>query len=657
MSGLRLISTACSVLLLLSACGGAGGGGDAPTSATYTIGGTITGLTGSVTLQNNGGDSLTLIANGAFSFSTKVSAGSAYAVKVTVQPEVPDCVVNKGSGNATANVTDISIVCAISPATRFIPLRAERPGSVYCDIICAYYIEGLYVVSTKNVEHAPVQVTAEAIDAIAVVPEHTVSAGATVTGARPAALVYRTNSSGADGDYLWVVDLSGGSNLVPRRLGALKVRSVFEGSPAIVPALCDTKLILQKLDDPESAFLIVRLGDDAEGPCSGNLRSVMIRLSDSPTTEPLPVPVGAGNLQPLYRPDATLAGIVGFDPNGQGVVFFSDATFATSHPLFRTPVLFDSLRDGQYVASSGSTWTDLMGSQTFAIIATDDGNYGRTLYRIDYDGSSHLLYDLSEAWDTPSRIGANVYVQDLVATNPDVLRLMRIPVNGSAPQSWMTNGPDANCYAVDAVAGVIGQNLIVWRTCWVGTQLTASHVLSLSGPTSGAVMPIASYPGELANVSVAQDRVLVSFISESALSTPLTPLQDYATAVLDSAGSVVLPKAPGAFLSFHGDPSDTLLQVRDVTGPGLQNGVLYKLALGSPAAPSVSRLEYPDTSPALVPMDAFGLNSTAIAPGLVYCTFVDQTTFNYAAIVDVARGRVVKINPSGVNLHLIRVVQ
>jgi hypothetical protein len=71
----------------------------------------------------------------------------------------------------------------------------------------------------------------------------------------------------------------------------------------------------------------------------------------------------------------------------------------------------------------------------------------------------------------------------------------------------------------------------------------------------------------------------------------------------------------------------------------------------------VSRLEYPDTSPALVPMDAFGLNSTAIAPGLVYCTFVDQTTFNYAAIVDVARGRVVKINPPGVNLHLIRVVQ
>ena len=40
----------------------------------FTIGGTITGLSGTVVLQDNGGDNLTLTADGTFTFSTGLGA-------------------------------------------------------------------------------------------------------------------------------------------------------------------------------------------------------------------------------------------------------------------------------------------------------------------------------------------------------------------------------------------------------------------------------------------------------------------------------------------------------------------------------------------------------------------------------------------------------
>ena len=46
-----------------------GGDGTAPIAGTYSIGGTISGLTGTVVLENNGGDDLSISANGTFTFS------------------------------------------------------------------------------------------------------------------------------------------------------------------------------------------------------------------------------------------------------------------------------------------------------------------------------------------------------------------------------------------------------------------------------------------------------------------------------------------------------------------------------------------------------------------------------------------------------------
>jgi Galactose oxidase, central domain/Kelch motif len=87
-------------------------------SVTATIGGMVSGLASanSVILQNNGGDSLTVTANGAFTFKTAVTGTGAYAVTVLTQPATPNqiCTVSNGSGNATANVTNVSVTCVLA---------------------------------------------------------------------------------------------------------------------------------------------------------------------------------------------------------------------------------------------------------------------------------------------------------------------------------------------------------------------------------------------------------------------------------------------------------------------------------------------------------------------------------------------------------------
>ncbi len=84
------------------------------TTDRFTIGGTISGLAGTVILQDNGGDNLTVTTNGTFAFATPVASGAAYAVTVLTEPSSPTqvCTVTSGAGNvAAADVTSVQITC------------------------------------------------------------------------------------------------------------------------------------------------------------------------------------------------------------------------------------------------------------------------------------------------------------------------------------------------------------------------------------------------------------------------------------------------------------------------------------------------------------------------------------------------------------------
>ena len=107
---LRLIGSVTVLALLLVACGGGGSGGSGPPSA-FTVGGVVSGLVGTgLVLRDNGGDALTVNANGAFTFAMKIASGGAYNVTATA-PQGETCAVTGGAGTATADVTSVTVSC------------------------------------------------------------------------------------------------------------------------------------------------------------------------------------------------------------------------------------------------------------------------------------------------------------------------------------------------------------------------------------------------------------------------------------------------------------------------------------------------------------------------------------------------------------------
>jgi serine/threonine-protein kinase len=106
---------------ILAACGG--GGGAAPT---YTVGGTVSGLSGSgLVLRNNGGSDRTITASGPFTIANSVASGTTYDVIAQAQPSgfTDACVVSNGSGTVgSANVANVIVSC--HPAAAEVTLLA-----------------------------------------------------------------------------------------------------------------------------------------------------------------------------------------------------------------------------------------------------------------------------------------------------------------------------------------------------------------------------------------------------------------------------------------------------------------------------------------------------------------------------------------------------
>src|SRR5580704_3586798 len=112
-----LLVLTIGALLSFAACGGGGTGVIHPTPANYTIGGTVSGLSGTVVLQDNGGNNLSATGNGPFTFTTPISSGGAYNVTVLTEPAGQICAVTSGTGTATANVSNVQVLCTTGTTT------------------------------------------------------------------------------------------------------------------------------------------------------------------------------------------------------------------------------------------------------------------------------------------------------------------------------------------------------------------------------------------------------------------------------------------------------------------------------------------------------------------------------------------------------------
>jgi len=106
------VGNVCVAALLaasLAACGGSSNG-------SATISGTVTGLAAntSVTLTDNGSDTVTVTANGSFKFANSVPSKATYNVAVSKQPTGQTCAVSYGSGVVDYSgdgISNVSVVC------------------------------------------------------------------------------------------------------------------------------------------------------------------------------------------------------------------------------------------------------------------------------------------------------------------------------------------------------------------------------------------------------------------------------------------------------------------------------------------------------------------------------------------------------------------
>jgi hypothetical protein len=90
--------------------------GGSSTPSSYSIGGTVSGLSGTVVLQDNGGDDLTVSSDGSFTFVTPVASGAGFSVTVKNNPSGRTCSVSGAVGKvAAANVTSVQVTCTASP--------------------------------------------------------------------------------------------------------------------------------------------------------------------------------------------------------------------------------------------------------------------------------------------------------------------------------------------------------------------------------------------------------------------------------------------------------------------------------------------------------------------------------------------------------------
>ncbi|WNM28001.1 FG-GAP repeat protein [Demequina capsici] len=119
MSALLVIALGLWWALRSGADGGTAESGAAAASAaaSYSVGGSASGITGSLVLQNNLGDDLSLTADGDFDFATALDEGGAFSVTVLSAPEGQTCTVDNAQGTIQgADVTDVAVQCVTDGA-------------------------------------------------------------------------------------------------------------------------------------------------------------------------------------------------------------------------------------------------------------------------------------------------------------------------------------------------------------------------------------------------------------------------------------------------------------------------------------------------------------------------------------------------------------
>lgn len=122
---------------MVAACGGGSG-------VAYTVGGIISGLTGSVVLES-GGVSKSFSTNGAQTLTAPIPDGTSYNLTVRTQPTGQTCTVSNGLGTVHADVSNVLVSCVSATRTYATVSTLVNTSLTYAEGIAADAAGNLYV--------------------------------------------------------------------------------------------------------------------------------------------------------------------------------------------------------------------------------------------------------------------------------------------------------------------------------------------------------------------------------------------------------------------------------------------------------------------------------------------------------------------------------
>jgi hypothetical protein len=290
-------------------------------SSTFTIGGTVSGLNSgtSVTLLDNGTDSLTVTANGAFTFNTKLATGAAYKVTVGTQPTGETCTVTNGSGTVgSANVTNVAVACSSSTGgggAYWIPYSAfPTPG------VTPPGKNGLFLIPSDKLSSspAPTFVTTDTTQLLGIGTKITVTGG--VATYSPQLMMYGdTDSTGIT--RVFGLTLAGTSTVpTPTQISNLAVPSGQQICSLGASSETD-------VTQPTTLFAVIEVGTLAQCSASGGTFEV-VHYTDSSTTAPVVVSINTTEINSVFQ-NGKLVGLLLFDATTSSFDLYANDTFTS----------------------------------------------------------------------------------------------------------------------------------------------------------------------------------------------------------------------------------------------------------------------------------------------------------------------------------------
>ena len=428
-----------------------------PVGPTYSVGGSLSGLSsGSVVLQDNGGDDLSVSANGPFTFATKLASGAAYAVTVKTNPSGQTCSVSNGSGTVgSANVTSVSVACTTVPT---------------------YSVGG----SLSGLSSGSVVLQDNGGDDLSVSANGPFTFATKLASGAAYAVTVKTNPSGQ------TCSVSNGSGTV----GSANVTSV-----SVACTTVPTYSVGGSLSGLSSGSVVLQDngGDDlsvsANGPftfatklASGAAYAVTVKTN--PSGQTCSVSNGSGTVGSANVTNVAVSCAAATGPSGLVAAYGFDEGSGTS--------VTDASGNGNNGTISNATWA-----------AT--GKYGKAL---QFNGSSatvnipdsaslHLTTGMTlEAWVNPSTVNANW--RDVIYKGNDNYYLEATSSNASKPDAGLiAGGSYADAYGTAALTAnswsyltetYDGSNLrlyvngtLVATTAHTGSITTSTNQLQIGG--------------------------------------------------------------------------------------------------------------------------------------------------------------------------------